>query len=211
MKPVGDDMSISITDPPANQVVGSFFTVIGTFYCPVGGPTILCSISPTSAGGGQRPVPAKIQALYLTNTGSTWGSYFTGLTAGNYTVNASIAHTGSQVNAAPVNISVSATPPVTITSPKEGDTFPVGTITVNGTVGSDYLSGYNVVCSLTGAGFVAGGPITATPDQSGNWSATLPVPQGVSGYNRMNVNANLVNTNTNACVCEIAVGSLTVQ
>src|SRR5260370_16402720 len=91
----GDAMSISLADPPANQVVGSFFTVIGTFYCPVGGPTILCSISPTSAGGGQRPVPAKIQALYLTNTGSTWGPYFTGLTAATSTATPRIPHPAS--------------------------------------------------------------------------------------------------------------------
>ena len=30
-------MSISITDPPANQVVVGSFTVQGNYYCPVGG------------------------------------------------------------------------------------------------------------------------------------------------------------------------------
>jgi hypothetical protein len=210
-------MSISITDPPpppANQNVGSSFTVSGTFYCPVGGPTFTCSISPTTTSKRESPGPAKIQSLYLTNAQATWGAYFSGVAAGDYTISASIMHTGSQINAAPVNITVGATPPpVTITSPTEGATFPVGTIAVSGTVSSGYLSGYNVSCSLTGAGFVAtGSPVTATPDQYGNWSVTLPVPQGVSGYNRMNVNANLIDTvNNNAVVYEMAVGSLTVQ
>jgi hypothetical protein len=58
-KPVGDDMSISITDPPANQVVGGSFTVQGNYYCPVGGPTFQCSISPAPTGNRVSPVAAK--------------------------------------------------------------------------------------------------------------------------------------------------------
>jgi hypothetical protein len=204
-------MSISITDPPANQVVGGSFTAQGNYYCPVGGPTFQCSISPAPTGKRVSPVAAKTPAMYVTAGSSTWEAYFSGVPAGNYTVNASISHTGSIVNAAPVNISVSATPPVTISSPQQGDTISTGGCSVTGTVGSAYISGYTVICSLTGNGLVGGGPVGADPDQSGNWSVNLPVPQGLSGNTNMNVNVNLVAPATNASACEAAVGSLTIQ
>ena len=42
--PTGDVMSITITDPPANETVGTQFTVQGKYYCPqTPTPTITCS------------------------------------------------------------------------------------------------------------------------------------------------------------------------
>jgi hypothetical protein len=193
-------MSISITDPPANQVLGGMFTVQGNYYCPVGNPNIQCNISPAAKA-----------YVYLTYVNSTWEAYFSGVPAGNYIVNASISHPGETVNASPVNMSVSATPPVTINSPKEGDTIAPGGYTVSGTVPAAYTSGYKIYCSLTGAGVVTGPPVSANPDQNGNWSVLLPISPGWAGFNKMNVNVQLIATNTNAIACEEAVGSLTIS
>jgi hypothetical protein len=202
------DMTISITDPSANEVMGMSFTVQGNYSCPVGNPTFLCSLAraPSDDGGA-----AKIQPLYLTSATSTWEAYFTGVVPGNYTVTGTISHPGASVSTPAVPISVSGSPGVTVSSPAQGNTIPFGTCTVIGTVDPAYLSGYTVQVSLMGNGVTCGGPVNATPDQSGNWSVDLPVESGLSGDANMSVQVILLKSGTTTSICELAVGNLSIQ
>ena len=202
------DMSISITDPTTSQTVGSSFTVQGNYSCPIGNPTFACSIAPASSAEGQ--TVNKLSADYVTAGTSTWEAYFSGISQGNFNVTATISHTGQSKNSS-VTISVSTNPGVYVSSPQQGASIPTGTYTVTGTVDAAYVTGYQVQVSLTGNGVTDGGPVTATPDEDGNWTVDLPIDGGLSGDTDINFKVVLLPANSTIPVSEVAVGKLTVE
>jgi hypothetical protein len=205
------DMSISITDPSADEVMGGSFAVQGNYSCPVGNPTFACDLAPAAPSVRGQMAPIKrILPLYLTSATSTWEAYFTGVAPGNYTVTGTISHPGDSKSTPAVPISVSAAPGVTVSCPAQGDSIPSGNYSAIGSVDPAYLSGYLVQASLTTNGITVAGPTLTTPDQSGNWSACLPIQDALEGDSNMNINVLLLVAGSTTVVSELAIGNLTI-
>jgi hypothetical protein len=200
-------MSITITDPPANETVGTQFTVQGKYYCPqTPTPTITCSRT--------GPNNSSIDAVYITYASGGWEAYFNNSATGASTVTAKISHPGQPAVPTSVDVTVSSSPGVTVTAPAEGDDIPTGSYQVQGTCALDYNnSNFAIQCSLTCNGVTSGSAVTATVNsRTGSWTADLPIDGGLDGDTEMNVNVVIVPTGTTPAtpVVETAVGSLTI-
>jgi hypothetical protein len=206
-QPNPEIMSISITDPPANESVGSQFTVIGTYNCDQ-------TITPTITCSRTKPDGTSVGALYVTYSSGGWQAYFNDPTTGASTVTATISHQGSPAVPTSVAVAVSSDQDLglTVTAPKEGDSIPSGTYPVSGTCATQYNgSDYQINCSVTSNGFTEGQTVAATVNsRTGSWSANLPIDAGLTGDPTANINVVIVRTGQTTPICERAVGKLSI-
>jgi phage baseplate assembly protein gpV len=204
-----NDMSITISDPQANQQVGQSFSASGSYSGASGTPTITCYLTPSD----QSAIPnTQIQAQYVTFANGTWQAYFSNVAAGDYTITVQMTSGSTQVNYQS-SVVVTSSPPATITSPTAGSTIGSGTTCpVQGTVSPSYVIGYEILCCLMINGVKVVNPVSATINLLGTWQANLPISSGLSGNTNANLNMALVTAaSPPTTIIESSVGSLTIS